>query len=81
MSRFIKTVRKLDSFYKPKCFAHLYFPFASKDEIKCDCISKCKYGPPPASFSNFLNINYIDNSGMIPSYTIEEIIYEEKKVA
>ena len=36
MSRFIKTVRKLDSFFKPKCFAHLYFPFASKDEIKFD---------------------------------------------
>ena len=80
MSKFTKIVKEFNSIYKPKCFAHFYFPSASKYEIKCDCTSKCKYAPPPSAISNlpktstfFCGESIIDCP---PPYIIEE-----KKVA
>ena len=34
-------------FKRRNCFAHYFLPKSSKDFVKCDCVHKCKYGPPP----------------------------------
>ena len=76
----MSTIKKLLNVFNkrsPKCYADLYYPY--QKPTVCNCLDRCKYGPPPALMERIPNIlmekKHIPDLLIIEDEEIEEERY------